>query len=241
MTMASASTVGRRSPARSWTLRSQRTHSGAGGRRDVLCSPTWIWGCWTRKAHGAVQDLGHCCSPGLLFPLPGCLWVQEGSALSFASRKGGGELAQVPLSAAKGDRAPWWLWPFFHPHMELSSCISETRVCNQRCCDYPASISGGLKGGGFLHEKKKFFPLNPQCCQELLSCLYRNCPSCTPSLLGMCFTRNSDWPPWAYRKHPAKKGKQIMWTELNFPQGVIFLRLLLLNARASWQKDREEV
>lgn len=154
MTMASASTVGRRSPARSWTLRSQRTHSGAGGRRDVLCSPTWIWGCWTQKAHGAVQDLGHCCSPGLLFPLPGCLWVQEGSALSFASRKGGGELAQVPLSAAKGDRAPWWLWPSFHPHMELSSCISETRVCNQRCCDYPASISGGLKGGGFLHEKK---------------------------------------------------------------------------------------
>lgn len=66
------------------------THGGAGRGRKEGCPllSHLNLGMLNPSGTGAVQDLGYCCSPGFLSPLPGCLWGQEGSTPSFASRKG---------------------------------------------------------------------------------------------------------------------------------------------------------
>lgn len=67
---------------------------------------------------GDAEPTGLCRTLGIAAPQGFSslsLWMQEGSAPSFASRREGGELSQAPLSAAEGVRAPW-LRPSFHPH-----------------------------------------------------------------------------------------------------------------------------
>lgn len=252
MTTASASTVGRRSPARSWTPRSQMTHGGAGGWREEGCPLiSHLNPGMSQKAAGSKWHTGLRRTLGVAAP-------QGFSSLSLGAS---GCRRAVPraLTPERGRTAGpsaslcSWRWQgtvvvtFLSPS-RLNSAAASLRhgfATRDAVLTLPASQDASRERDFCM--KKKKFSLNPLCCQGLLSYLYRNCPSCTPfcplfpSLLGMYFTRNSDWPPWAYRKHPAKKRKQIMWTQLNFPQGVIFLRLLLLNANASWQKDREEV
>lgn len=186
MTTASASTVGRRSPARSWTLRSQTTHSGAGEWREEGCSllshldlgmlninaePTGLCGTLGIAAPQGFSSLSLGAS-GCRRAVPPALPPERGEEnwpkpLSL----------QLKVTGHSGCDLPFTLT------LELSSCISEARVCNKRCCAHPASVSECLKGGGFLHEKK-FFPLNPLCCQGLLSYLYRNSPSCAPFSSG---------------------------------------------------------
>lgn len=147
-------------------------------------------------AWGAAQDAGLCWSPVFLLPHPlgasGC-----SRALPRASPPERGEESwpEAPLSPAVplqlevarqgGCNLPFTLM------LEINSCISETRVCSERCCAHSASFSGGQKEGGFLHER--VFPSNP-CLplrwQGLPSHLYRNCPflrslfSCMPLSAG---------------------------------------------------------
>lgn len=188
MTTASASTVGRRSPARSWTLRSQMTHSGAGGWREEGCPLLSHLNLGILNTN--AEPTGLCRTLSVAVP----------QGFSFLSLGASGCRRAVPpaLPPERGEKS----WPkhlslqlkaaghsdcdlLFTLRLELSSCISEARVCNKRCCAHPPSVSGGLKGGGFLHgKKKKFFPLKPLCCQGLLSYLHKNCPSCTPFSSG---------------------------------------------------------
>lgn len=248
------------SPAR--TPGSQDTPGGAWGRREERCLPLSHLNLGTsqkaanpehHKGHRAAQDAGLCCSPVFLFPrphgAPGCR-----RELPRASPPVRGEEGRPEEPAWRAALASW-RWQAKEAATILSpSCLKSTAasprhgfVARDAVLALPASQEARRKGDFCV---KKVFPLNPYlllCWQGLLCYLYRNCPSCAPfspacpSPLGTYFTGNSDQPPQAYRKHHAKKRKQIMWTELNFPQGVIFLPLLLLDANTSGQIDAEEV
>ena len=209
-------------------------------------------GCQTWTAYGA-RSWALLLPSVSISPSPGCPWVQQGTTQSFALRKGWAELAQsVAVSShavvTEGGR-PRRLQPSFRPHAwNQQPHLWGTGLQWETLCSLYRLLRGP-EGRGISAWKKSSLRIRISSCAGRGYLATRTAtarsfapfsPAC-PSLPGMYVARNSDWPPWAYRKYVAKKRKQIMWTELNFPQGVIFLPLLLLNANTSRQKDTEAV
>lgn len=268
MTAAAAGSTGRRPPQQeqlpAWSAHQEaETHpvvQEEGGKRDVLCPPTWKRACRKRLLNpngtrGAelCRTLGSAAPQCFSSPVP---WVPLGAAghypelhLQKGVRRAGPKCCSLQRCHCSWRSQAKEAATFRSPSRLKSTAASVRHGFAVRDAVLALPASQGARRKGDFCMKNSSLRIHISSCAGkgyLATCtetahFCAPFPPACPSLLGMYFARNSDWPPQAYRKHDAKKRKQIMWTELNFPQGVIFLPLLLLNANISWQKDAEAV
>lgn len=219
MTAAAAGSVGRRPPQQE-RLSAGSRHQGAkthlvvlgeGGRRDVLCYPTQIWGrrkrlpnpnsTWVMELRRTLRSAAPQC---FSFPIPRVPLGAGGPYPDLCPQKGVRRAGPKCCSLQRCHCSRRWqakeAATFLSPsHLKSTAASLRHRfVVRDAVLALPAAQEARRKGDFCT---KKIFPSDPSlllCWQGLLFYRYRNCLSCAPfspacpSLLGMYVARNSD-------------------------------------------------